>query len=171
MGAASDRRTVLLGILLGIASIVSTSFVRSPYRILYNPSESAPRGWYLLKPALAIETGGFVVAHLPAEPARLADERGYLPIRVPVLKRVAATSGHRVCEQGGRVAIDGTVVAFARARDGSGRRLAPWQGCQVLSVDHLFLLSRDSQASFDSRYFGPIERSDVIGRAVSLWTW
>ncbi|MBI3531959.1 MAG: S26 family signal peptidase, partial [Burkholderiales bacterium] len=35
----------------------------------------------------------------------------------------------------------------------------------------LFLLSATNPASFDSRYFGPIAASAVIGSAQPLWTW
>jgi type IV secretory pathway protease TraF len=35
----------------------------------------------------------------------------------------------------------------------------------------LFLLNSSHPASFDSRYFGPLDRSFVIGKAVPLWTF
>ena len=35
----------------------------------------------------------------------------------------------------------------------------------------LFLLSATNPASFDSRYFGPVAVSAVIGSAQPLWTW
>lgn len=40
-----------------------------------------------------------------------------------------------------------------------------------LRANELFLLSETSDASFDSRYFGPITVDRVIGRARPLWTW
>ena len=73
--------------------------------------------------------------------------------------------------QGGAVQIDGRSVAQLRDSDAQGRPLLPWRGCRRLAADELFVLSETSPASFDSRYFGPITRERVIGRARPLWIW
>jgi type IV secretory pathway protease TraF len=49
--------------------------------------------------------------------------------------------------------------------------MSAWQQCRRLSDGELFLLSTTNPASFDSRYFGPIAASAVIGAAHPLWTW
>jgi type IV secretory pathway protease TraF len=46
-----------------------------------------------------------------------------------------------------------------------------WQHCRPLLDDELFLLSTTNPASFDSRYFGPVSVSAVIGSAQPIWTW
>jgi type IV secretory pathway protease TraF len=33
------------------------------------------------------------------------------------------------------------------------------------------LIAPGSAASFDSRYFGPVTRAQVIGRALPVWNW
>jgi len=167
----TDIPPVVATMLWGISGIVFASFAQPTCKLLYNPSESAPRGWYAYRPVRAYPVGVLVLARLPEGPARLADDRHYLPVTVPALKRVAAVSGERVCERNGVVTINGEVVARARARDGAGRPLSPWTGCRLLADDELFLLNRDSSSSFDARYFGPIHRSCVIGWAVPIWTW
>ena len=43
-----------------------------------------------------------------------------------------------------------------------------WTGCRRLQPGQLLLLNRTS-ASFDSRYFGPVERTAILGKAVLLW--
>jgi hypothetical protein len=65
------------------------------------------------------------------------------------VRQRACLEAHR-CDLGaprvrarGRVAIAGRIVAFARARDGIGRRSIPWTGCQVLGAGDLFLLTDD----------------------------
>ena len=162
---------VVSAMLCGIAGIAFASLAQPTCKLLYNPSESAPRGWYAFRPARMYPVGVLVVAHLPEGAARLANERHFLPATVPLLKRVAAVSGERVCERDGVVTINGQVAARARSRDGAGRLLTPWTGCRVLAQDELFLLNRDSSSSFDARYFGPIHRSSVIGWAIPIWTW
>jgi type IV secretory pathway protease TraF len=49
-----------------------------------------------------------------------------------------------------------------------GRPLSSWGQCRRLADDELFLLSVTNPASFDSRYFGPINASAVIGLARPL---
>ena len=111
------------------------------------------------------------MVRLPAPIAALADERKYLPKTVPLLKSVAAVAGDQVCEQQGVVRINDAIVARSLQRDGSGRELMAWTGCQKLRAGDLFLLGTTNDASFDSRYYGPLFASSVIGKAIPLWTW
>jgi len=156
-----------LGAILGLAKSSSPSRIR----LIYNPSASAPVGWYLIERAAAIRVNDFVLAWLPREAAWLAGERGYLPVSIPILKRVGAIGSQEVCGRGHDVLIDGRVVAHGLRLDSWGRNLAVWTHCRLLSTDEIFLLSLTNAASFDSRYFGPIERRNVIGKAIPLWTW
>jgi conjugative transfer signal peptidase TraF len=166
-----DQRVTVLMMLLAALTVTLASTVRSPYRLIYNPSESAPRGWYGVGLSRDLKIGAFVLVRLPDDAARLADERRYLPRSVPLLKRVAAVSGQHVCERDGVVEIEGSPVARAKVTDGAGRRLHAWTGCRTLAGGELFLLSRTTASSFDSRYFGPIDHKRVIGRAIPVWTW
>lgn len=167
----TNRPFVLHTSLLSVLAIGFSAVVHMPYRLLYNSSESAPIGWYGVMPADRIQVNDMVVAWLPENAAVIASQRGYLPRNVPLLKRVGATVGQRICITHGNVLVDESIVAHTRARDGAGRPLTSWSQCRPLAVDELFLLSATSDASFDSRYFGPIHRSTIIGRAVPLWTW
>ncbi len=139
--------------------------------LLYNPTTSAPKGWYVLEREREFRVGDYVLAHLPNDAARLADDRHYLPISVPILKRIGALGHQLVCLCDDKVLIDGHVVARALARDAMGRSLTVWAHCRILARDELFLLSLTNPASYDSRYFGPIPRINVIGKANPLWTW
>jgi len=168
---SKQRIRILSAAVLSMTVIVSASVIHMPYYLLYNPSESAPRGWYRVMPVNRIRVDEFVVVLLPESVSMLAAERRYLPRNVPLLKPVAAVGGMSVCEANGVLSINGMSVAHARRRDAVGRLLAAWSGCRRLADDELFLLSHYSDASFDSRYFGPVDRSAVHGRAIPLWTW
>lgn len=155
----------LLGMALGLAVLALPNTVHPTVRWVYNASDSAPRGWYRVAPALSLHTGDMVIARLPRDAMNLAASRGYLPQRVPVLKRIAAMSGQRVCVQQGVVTVDGNAVTRVLARDFKDRALDAWKGCRDLVGGELFLLNTGHPASFDSRYFGPIDASFVIGTA------
>ena len=139
-------------------------------RIVYNASNSAPQGWYVISPKQNVRREDYVLARLPESAEALADARGYLPAGVPVLKRVAASAGQSVCMRAGVAIVDGMVVGEALAGDGRGRQLRAWKDCRQLG-DEFFLIGDGSPASFDSRYFGPVPRASIMGRATPLWTW
>jgi len=66
------------------------------------------------------------------------------------------------------VTINGRVVARAKTADQAGRPLPFWSGCFRLAPTDVFVLSQDPD-SFDSRYFGPVQRRHIVGTAVPVW--
>lgn len=159
---------------LGLAALCVPVALPVPIRIVYNPSDSVPRGWYIveqIRGAGVLHVGSIVLARLPVDVALLAAQRGYLPDGVPILKRIGAVTSQSVCVRAQLLYIDGIVVARARTHDGAHRPLHAWPQCRCLAVGELFLLSITNPVSFDSRYFGPISASAVIGVARPLWTW
>ena len=144
--------------------------IRIPVELVYNASPSMPLGWYRTVPATHLRVGMLAVAHIPAWAARLAAARGYLPISVPVIKRIAAIRGDEVCERSGVLSINGRTVARALDADSAGRPLPAWRGCGELPRGEVFLLG-DVPDSYDSRYFGPVRTHDIVRRAIPLWTW
>ncbi len=163
-------RTVICAA-VGVAVIALPVAMTSRVRLVYNATASVPLGWYAVVPVQEAAVGDVVLAHLPSSAARIVDERHYLPESVPILKRVGAVTGQWVCVQNNVLRIDREPPVRLLERDGLGRPLTPWPGCRALKFEELFLLSHDSPTSFDSRYFGPIPKRLVIGRAVALWTW
>lgn len=159
----------------GIAALAAPSLHAPAARWVYNPSDSVPHGWYRIESegtvAAALHVGDIVLARLPPEAAALAAQRGYLPERIPLLKRIGAMAPQRVCMAQRSVYVDDVPVAFARKADGLGRSLPLWSHCRALRAGELFLLSATNPASFDSRYFGPIDAAAVLGRAQPMWTW
>lgn len=157
----------------GLAAMAWASFMRPDTRFVYNSSDSVPVGWYRVdpagRPAGSSPVGNIVLIRLPDADATLAAQRGYLPIDIPLLKRVAAVAEQHVCIADRIVRIDGVSVAAALAADRAGRSLHAWSGCRRLRSGELFLLSATNPASFDSRYFGPVEASAVLGIAYPLW--
>lgn len=43
-----------------------------------------------------------------------------------------------------------------------------WTGRMTFETGTVFLLSNDVQASWDSRYFGPVPRENIIGQVTYL---
>jgi conjugative transfer signal peptidase TraF len=152
---------------LAIALLLLPSSPRRP--IVWNASPSLPLGLYFVGGLAAVDRGTVVAAHLPPAWAKLADDRGYLPRGVPLLKTIAAVTGDRVCAHADRLDINGRMAARRLARDRAGRALPRWSGCLRLGPSQVLLLAKGHSASFDGRYFGPVPASAVIGRARLVW--
>lgn len=165
------RAAVMLCMGIGLAALLMPFAVQKRVRIVYNPSDSVPRGWYHIVSTDSLPVGSIVLARLPAQAAALAAQRDYLPTGIPLLKRIGAVAPQRVCVDGASIRVDGVAVATVMRADGSGRPMVPWLRCRRLMRGELFLLSSTNPASFDSRYFGPVHASDVIGIAQPMWTW
>ncbi len=160
--------------LIGLGAVLSLALAGHPLTaplLIYNPSGSAPKGWYWVSQAHDLTVDDYVLVDLPESFKQLADERRYLPQTVPLLKRIRAVSDQFVCVRGRSLWIDGRRVATALTHDGRGRELVPWTGCRVLAGNELLLIGRENSSSFDSRYFGPIQITRIVGKVSPLWTW
>ena len=141
-----------------------------------NTSPSVPFGLYRIAGAFAGDEE-LVAACLPEPEGRLGGERGYLrrgscPGDVsPVVKHVGARGGDRV-----RVAQDGIFVngrylqAAAPSVDSDHRALQPIApGDYELRSGELWLYS-PHPSSWDSRFFGPVDHTAVLGAVRPIWT-
>jgi conjugative transfer signal peptidase TraF len=160
-------RAALTG--MGCAALLLTTASPPMPRLLWNASASAPIGLYRVSRDRAIDVGDMVIAWPPASVRAIAAARRYLPRGVPLVKRVAAGPGDRICAAGSSIVIDGRAVASRRAVDRHSRPLPWWSGCRTLRDHHYLLLMADVADSFDGRYFGITNGSEIIGRARLLW--
>jgi conjugative transfer signal peptidase TraF len=138
-------------------------------RLVWNATASAPIGLYWIGSADKLVQGDLVVARLAPGAGQLASDRAYLPLGVPVVKHIGGVPGDRICGSAAAVTINGRMIARRLRSDSRGRPLPAWLGCVTLRSDQVLLLNADVPGSFDGRYFGPIERRLIIGRAYPLW--
>lgn len=152
----------------GLVLLVAPPVYGPAPRLVWNASPSAPIGLYWVWPGDAPARGEMAIAWAPQRWRTLAAERHYIPVNVPLVKRVAALRGDLACASGPRVWVNGMPVATRLARDPSGRPLPWWEGCRRLGPSE-YLLLMDAPGSFDGRYFGISTRADLVGRARLLW--
>lgn len=151
-------------------AIAGRSFVPIAPKLIWNASASAPIGLYTVRTAAGLGVTDLVAVDAPEPLASFLWEREYLPRGVPLMKRVAALPGQTVCRIGRNITVDTIAMGKALARDRRGRELPVWQGCRTLRASEIFLMNWDVQDSLDGRYFGPIPKGSIIGRALPLWT-
>ena len=157
----------LAGIVVALALLVAPSIRQQRPLLIWNASPSVAVGLYRVDQAMH-RVGDLVALRLPPAIAALAARRGYLPRSAYLLKPIVAIEGDRVCRLGAYISIRRRLVTFACPADSIGRAMPSWHGCRTLKTGQVFVLA-DHPASFDSRYFGPLDANSIVGRAVLLW--
>ena len=154
---------------LAVLLIGSISVTEIAPRLIWNASASVPLGLYRVEPPTSLALGD-LVAVMPPEPLdRFIVARGYAGPGVPLLKRVTALPGTRVCRTGAMIAVQGEAIGEARDRDRLGRPLPIWRGCRIVGADQVFLMNREVGDSLDGRYFGPLPLASITARIVPIW--
>lgn len=161
------RRALLMtGAGIGLALF---GLVFSPMdRLIWNRTGSAPQGLYWLSDE-PITHGRWVVVSARSAEAQWAEDHGFVGRNWPLLKQIAGLPGDEICRSGLEVSINGRPAATARELDSMGRALPVWQGCVLLDEGQVFLLAPHPD-SLDGRYFGAMQRSDLVGMARPLRT-
>ncbi|MBE0581927.1 conjugative transfer signal peptidase TraF [Devosia sp.] len=170
------QRKIAIGALAlgaGILSALAAGGFWGGLRLNLTPSY--PLGIWRIQPIdREAVIGDLVFICPPDTPAFvLGVERGYLPAGLcpsgtaPLIKTVVAVVG-QVVEVGDSIVIDGIELPNSRIRsmDAEGRPLSVFAGGQV-PPGSVFLHS-DFDGSYDSRYFGPLPASGILGFAAPV---
>lgn len=127
-----------------------------------------------------LRPGQLVLACLPRRIAAMAQERGYIGTgdcpdgREPVLKRIAAVPGNIVMlTPWGMWVNDIPVENFALlSSDSHGREMhGIAMGQYQVKPGNYWLIANNVKSSFDSRYFGAVDATALIGEAQPLLTF
>ncbi|AVC45619.1 conjugative transfer signal peptidase TraF (plasmid) [Rhizobium leguminosarum bv. viciae] len=158
------------------AILLAVTAVAGGYRINLTPSE--PLGLWRIIPLHRPAAVDDLLFICPPETAamRAARARGYLrsgscPGGVaPLIKTVIAVAGQHI-EIGVSVSVDGWGVSSSSLalRDGKGRPLTPFPS-GIVPPGYVFLHSA-FPGSYDSRYFGPVPISGILGLAQEVFTY
>ena len=173
------KRAALGGVLGGAGVFVLLVAVAYQSGVVINTTVSLPLGLYRSIDA-PVERGAYVKFCPP--PSAVFDEaqrRGYLGAGFcpggyePMLKRVLAAKGDQVDVAAEGVHVNGRLVPLsAQMRaDGGGRPMPNYVQHRVLTGSELLLMSDVSGVSFDSRYFGPLNRAQVRAVIKPIFTW
>ena len=142
----------------------------------YQQTKSMPIGLYFYMPKTKISRGDDILFKLDVHSERFMVERGYILKPTNLLKRVVAISGDMVCYEKGGINIVNPQNNFhfiiqKYQEDTQGRKLPSIiDGCRLLKKGEYFVIGISSKYSFDSRYFGIIKNSQIIGKAFLLWS-
>lgn len=130
--------------------------------LLWNRTASEAEGLYV-RGAGSVSVGALIAFPTPSAAFPYADDRMSYLRRVPILKHVAAVSGDLVCTTNSKLEINGRVRAPILRHDRRGAVLPRWEGCRRLGDSEVFVFSDRIPNSFDSRYFGLVNRAEIVG--------
>ena len=164
------RASLILVTVLATMGVTYPALTPMPIQLIWNASASAPVGFYTIGVDGPFEVTNLVAVDASEPVATFLADRGYLPKGVPLLKRILAVSGQTVCRTNLTITVDGVEVGTALERDRLGRDLPVWRGCRRIGTGEVFLMNWQVCDSLDGRYFGLTSTSQIIGRAVPLWT-
>jgi conjugative transfer signal peptidase TraF len=155
---------------LGLAILASAPAFQDHPPFIINETVSMAKGIYAYTDNVnALKRKDIVALKMTiGANAYLVDELGY-PKRTLLIKRVAGLSGDVICRHGMRVTINAQTVNV-QSKDRFGNLLPVWDGCAVLLPNQVFLLG-DHPSSFDSRYFGPVTKEQLLGTYRGVLTW
>jgi len=147
-------------------------------RINTTPSIAQGLYWVNSKP---VKKGDYVFfCPPPLVVFDIAKERGFLGAGFCpggygyMMKRVLAAENDAITVADDGVRVNGTLLPFSAVFkvDGQGRPLPRYQADSYTLNEHQLLLMTDvSPLSFDSRYFGPINRSQIKTVISAVLTW
>ncbi|EPE93881.1 conjugative transfer signal peptidase TraF [Rhizobium grahamii] len=176
MSAQRRQAAITLSVSAAAISVVGLTAFFGGYRINLTPSE--PLGLWQIVPLDRSPVVGDLVFICPPDTAAVQDARarGYLHsglcpgLLAPLIKSVVAVAGQRV-EIAAEVRVDGRLVhaSAVAEKDGEGRPLTRFSDGMV-PHDEVFLHSSFA-GSFDSRYFGPVPASGILGLAREVLTY
>ena len=151
----------------------------SAITIRINWTTSAPLGVYSMHDVSDLTRNDLVAVCLQDALAALGRARGYLSAgtcpsgATPILKQVVAVAGDEVELQCDVVAVNGQIVDRSQRHsvDSLGRPLEQLPfGTQIVRDGQVWVLGIHRERSWDSRYFGPVPRSSIVGIARPLLT-
>lgn len=144
--------------------------LRTKPPVILNETASMAKGVYVRLGEVADLKRGDIIAMPMNATSRnyLVKKLGY-PDDTMLIKRVAGISGDVMCRQETAVTI-GNKAVIAALMDRHGNSLPTWGGCRVLLPNEVFLLG-DHASSFDSRYFGPVTKDELVGIYRAAVTW
>ncbi len=170
---SQKRRFLPLGIgmcLCVISCLLSLTFHHIG-GIVINYTASLPKGLYHLRPIDTDITRDMLVAlTVPEHVQSMVYGRGWLVKGSLLLKPVAAVAGDRISITDEGLLINTRYFGPVYPCDTQGLPLPVLRTSYTLKENQIFLACPYPR-SFDSRYFGPVDKKDIIAEVIPIFTF
>lgn len=142
-----------------------------------NITPSIKKGFYV-RSSGEIGRGDIVSVCLREPYKRIALERGYLGKGKkcfgsdPLVKEVLAVPGDTVILAAEYVEVNAhRHILPTHSTDSAGRKLIAYPRGKYLRTSGYWLVGSNSEKSWDSRYFGPVKKEQIIAKLKPLIVW
>jgi conjugative transfer signal peptidase TraF len=168
--------SVYVGVLLSVLMLWGFIYAAG---IRVNTTPSIPLGVYQLSNEPLV-TGSYVLFCPPPAPVfAMAKARGYVGAGFcpggygQLMKRLVAAKNDRVTINAEGVVVNGQRLPLSKLikLDGGSRPLPHYAKSWVLGSDEVLVMSDSNSGSFDGRYFGSIQRAQIVGVIHPVFTW
>lgn len=170
MSGMTRMRNQLFGAaIIAICGTLSLSMMSEAPLFLYPITPSLPPGLYV-RTFGPPEVGMIAAFRVPEAAKRYKASIGEdVHDDFLFMKPIIAGPGDYVCQPPERFdVIRGKMARIVIPNDTNRRQPPLWPICRLLTNDEFFMMSLHLPNSFDSRYFGPIRRSQILGSYRSL---
>jgi len=150
----------IVALSLSFLALVESQKERWSGQFHLNLSSSLPVGIYRTIPEKKLESGDLALFHLPSDYSRELGQRDWIPKGRPLLKPALAASSY--CQNSQSLTTAGKQYPKFK-RDYLGKTIPSRTGCFQLKENEFLAVSNHSSRSFDSRYFGKVNKSSVLG--------
>ncbi len=155
------RRGVGVAVLGLCVATVGAYF--SGVRLLFNVSGSLPHHLFFSVRSAEIACGRESIGFF-----RLNVENPYWDFGTVFAKRFVGCPGDELSAEGGEFYINGTRIGVASEVDSLGNPVVSFQFSGVIPEGSYFVLG-DGGNSYDSRYWGFVRKSWIVGRGFALF--
>ena len=139
---------------------------------IINKSPSVPLGIYWIDRMTIPKKGDIVIIDIPESIRQLAYERKYVSKSAKLLKPLAANGNDEIClTKDQEFKINGESFGYFLDKDADGKKMPKmFSGCEKIRTNEIGVASKKHN-SFDSRYFGPVPKESIVGKAKPVWIW
>jgi conjugative transfer signal peptidase TraF len=171
---------IMIATAIGGAGIIAIGVLCYAVGARVNTSRSIPLGLYWTS-SRPVEKGAYVL-FCPPQVSIIAEarRRGYLASGFCpgdygyMMKKILAAKDDTVTIFDAGVSVNGALLPFSAplGKDRAGRPLPRYQSTNfIIGNSEVLLMSDVSGTSFDGRYFGPVNRSQIKTVIVPVITW
>ena len=170
------RFTVYVGVMMSVFILIWLVYAAG---IRLNTTPSIPVGVYRLTNEPLVKGVYVLFCPPPAAVFDMAKARGYLGAGYcpggygHLMKKILAVQDDVVSIGTDGVRVNGQLLPLSAPikADGAGRSMPDYKATRVLGSTEVLVMSDSNSGSFDGRYFGPIQRSQIEGVIRPVFAW
>jgi len=153
-----------------IAFLLGLAFEASPYRLSLNLTPSVPKGIYFYDKSdhsVKSHDDYIVFRHIPKPPYTKGNK--YVPLEwLNFVKHPMGLPGERIMTEGRKnYRIEGDKKVFLNEAHEEMPVYHKYDGSPI--PEGKYFMGSSNPKGFDSRYFGLVDKSQIIGKAYLLW--